>query len=95
MLLLIARRAAVNPFCVILLLHFCTFLLKPHFDLEPDYVVRKPIKRCFQQCLVRTEILSTFQTRVEYLSWRTISHSAHSNEWGCTQSRLQQYVSLP
>jgi len=73
-----ARRAVVNPFCVMLLLHFCTFLLKPHFDLEPDYIVRKPIKLRFQQYLVHTEILSTFHTRVEYISWRTIRHSAHS-----------------
>ena len=27
--------------------HFCTFLLNPHFDLEPDYIIRKPIKRRF------------------------------------------------
>jgi len=61
-----------------------TFLyisLKPHFDLEPDYIVRKPIKRRFQQYLVRTEIVSTFHTRVEYISRRTIHHFAHSNQW--------------
>jgi len=74
---------------------FCTFLLKPHFDLEPDCIIRKPIKRCFQQYLVRTEILSTFHTQVEYISQRTIHHSTHSNEWGCTQSSLQQCVSFP
>jgi len=51
---------------------FFTFLLKPHFDLEPDCIVRKPIKRRFQQYLVHTEILSTFHTRVKYISRRTI-----------------------
>jgi len=25
-------------------LHFCTFLINPHFDLEPDYIIRKPMK---------------------------------------------------
>ena len=79
-----ARRAMINPFCVIQLLHFCTFLLKPHLDLEPDFIIRKPIKRRFQQYLVRTEILSTFHTRVECTSRRTIRYSAHSNE--CAQT---------
>jgi len=72
-----ARRAAESPFCVLQLLHFCTFLLNPHFDLEPDYIVRKPTKQHFQQYLVCTEILSTFHTRVEYISRQTIRHSAH------------------
>jgi len=31
--------------------------------------------------IVRTEILSTFHTRVEYISRWTIHHSAHSNQW--------------
>jgi len=76
---------------------FSTFLLKPDFDLEADYIIRKPIKRRFQQYLVPAEILSTFHTRVEYFSRRTIRHSTHSNEWGRTQSSLQQCVcvSLP
>jgi len=42
-------------------LHFCTFLQNPHFDLEPDYIIRKPIER-FQQYLVCSEIVSTFHT---------------------------------
>jgi len=28
-------------------LHFCTFLLNPHFDLEPGYIIRKPMKHRF------------------------------------------------
>jgi len=49
-----------------MVLHFCTFLLNPHFDLEPDHIVRKPIKRRFQRYIVRMEIFSTFHARVEY-----------------------------
>jgi len=49
-------------------LHLCTFFPKPHFDLESDYVVRKPMKHRFQRYIVRTEILSTSQARVEYIS---------------------------
>jgi len=50
------------------------FLLNPHLDLELDYIVRKPMK-----CM---EILSTFHTGAEYISQRTVRHSAHSNKWG-------------
>ena len=78
---MVAMTSPLQDFCVLQLLHFCTFLLNPYFDLEPDYI-RKPIKRRFSQYLVRTEILSTFHTRVEYISGRTIHHSAHSKEWG-------------
>jgi len=53
-------------------LHFCTFLLNPHFDFEPDYIVRKPRQRRFQQYIVRTEIFSTFHARVEYISVKTV-----------------------
>jgi len=62
-----ARRAvacAENPSEMVL--HFCTFLLNTHFDIEPDYIFRKPIKRRFQRYIVRTEIFSTFHARVEY-----------------------------
>jgi len=47
-------------------LHFCKFLFNPHFDIETDYIFRKPTKRCFQRCIVRLEIFLTFHTRVEY-----------------------------
>jgi len=65
---------------------------KTHFDLEPAYIIRKPIKWRFQQYFVSTEILSTFHTQVEYISWRTTRHSALSNEWGCTQSSQSSTV---
>jgi len=47
------------PFCVLYLLHFCTLFFNPHLDLEPDYITIKQMKHRFQQCIVRTEILST------------------------------------
>jgi len=50
---------------------------QPHFDLEPDYIIRKPMKHRFQLYIVRTEILSTFHTRVEHISRRTMRHSDH------------------
>ena len=49
-------------------LHFCTFLIKCHSNLEPDDIVRKPMKHRFQWYIVHTEILSTFHARVEYIS---------------------------
>jgi len=65
--------------CVVL--HFCTLLLNSHFDLEPDYIIRMPIKRRFQWYIVCTEIFVTFHARVEYISRRTIRHFVHSNQW--------------
>ena len=52
--------------------HFCTFLQNPHFDFEPDYVIRKPRKGRFQWYIVRPEIFSTFHTWVEYISVKTV-----------------------
>jgi len=52
---------------------------QPHFDL--DYIVRKPMKHRFQRYIVRTKIFSIFHTRVEYISYQTIRHYAHSNQW--------------
>jgi len=40
--------------------------------LEPDCIVRKPMKHRFQWYIVRTETLSIFHTRVEYISRQTI-----------------------
>jgi len=44
------------------------FLFNAHFDLEPDYIVRKPIRHRFQLYILFWEILSTFHTRVEHIS---------------------------
>ena len=52
--------------------HFCTFLHNPHFDFQPDYVIRKPRKRRFQWYIVQTEIFSAFHARVEYISVKTV-----------------------
>ena len=68
----------------------CTFLLNTHFNLELDYIVRKPMKHRFQLYIVRTEIFSTFHARVEYISWRTILDSAHSNEYAHTDTDRQK-----
>jgi len=46
------------------------FLFNPHFDLEPDYIIRKGIQHRIQRYTVRTEILLTFHTRVECISQR-------------------------
>ena len=52
--------------------HFCTFLHNPHVHFEPDYVARKPRKWRFQRYIGRTEIFSTFHTRIEYISVKTV-----------------------
>ena len=64
------HRAAEHPFCVcqLLGLHFCQLLSNFTIDLELEYIIGKPMKRRFQRYIVRTEILSTFHARVEYLS---------------------------
>jgi len=78
----ILHRAAERPFCVYQLLHFCQLLSNPSIDLEIEYIFGKPMKRRFQWFILRTEILSTFQVRVDYISVQKIRHSAHSNHWG-------------
>ena len=40
----------------------------PRIDLKFEYTLGKPMKRRFQQCIVHTEILSTFHARVEFIS---------------------------
>jgi len=95
---LFTRRRRSNgavewTFCALHLLHFCTLLINLHFDLEPDYIIRKPIKRRFQQCLIHTEIVSTFHTRVEYISWWTIRHSTHSDQWNWALTDTQTHKS--
>jgi len=55
------------------------------FDLEPDYIIRKPMTHRFQRYIVRTEIFSTFHARVEYIFLGEqyvippIQMSAHTN----------------
>jgi len=74
-------------------LHFCTFLLNPQFDLEPDYIVRKPIKRRFQRYIVRTEIFSTFHARVEYISVKTVISGKMDLPTPCSNDCAQTHKS--
>ena len=41
------------------------FLFNPHFDLEPDYIIRKGIWHRIQRYTVQTEILPLFHTQVD------------------------------
>ena len=52
------------------------FFFNPHFDLEPDYVIRKTIVHRIQRYILRREILSTFHTRVDH---RSVCHFATVN----------------
>jgi len=67
-----ASSAACRPATGTVILHVLTvtFLYispQPHFDLEPDYIARKPLQQRFQLYIVHREILSSFHTRVEYI----------------------------
>ena len=41
------------------------FLFNPQFDLEPDYIIRKPLVHRIPRYILRMELLSTFHTRVD------------------------------
>jgi len=45
--------------CLTWVFHFCKFFTNLHFNLEPNYIVRKPIICQFQWYILCTEILST------------------------------------
>jgi len=59
--------AMLRLFCCVFALEF---LFNPQFDLEPDYIIRKPLLRIIQRYILRREILSTFHTRVNHQSVR-------------------------
>jgi len=46
--------------CVKCYIFVHTFLFNVHFDLEPDYIIRKPIVHRIQRYILRKEILSIF-----------------------------------
>jgi len=47
--------------CVCFAIFFAhEFLFNPHFDLEPDYIIRKGIRHRIERYTVRTEILPIF-----------------------------------
>jgi len=59
---------AITMLCVLCYVFVHKFLFNAHFDLEPVYIIRKPIVHRIQWYILRREILSTFHTRVEYIS---------------------------
>jgi len=70
-----AQRSVIAPVAVEVLRLFWyifahEFLFNPHFDLEPDYIIRKGIRHRIQRYTVRTEILPIFHTRVDKRSMR-------------------------
>jgi len=60
--------AAILPVLCYVFVH--KFLFNPHFDIEPDYIIRKPIRHKIQWCNLRRKILSTFHIRVDHRSVR-------------------------
>jgi len=56
------RIAMLRLFCCIFAFEF---LFNPQFDLEPDYIVRKPLLYRIQRYILQREILSTFHIRVD------------------------------
>jgi len=69
----LAAAVAVAMLRVLCYVFAHKFLFNPHFDLEPDYIIRKPIVHRIQR---RREILSTFHTRVDH---RSVRHFATVN----------------
>jgi len=59
------HHAAKRPFCACQTVSFLPIALKPQH--RPRTWVHL-LKRRFQRCIVRTEVLSTFHARVEYIS---------------------------
>jgi len=66
-----------------MVLHLFTFILNTHFDLEPDCIIRKPIKQRFQRYIVHTEMFSPFHARVEY---NTVTLPFQTNGTECAQT---------
>ena len=62
-------------------LHFLYILLNPHFDLETDYIVRKPMKHRFQWYIVLWGHRkprphdATAATMLTYLALTSLTHS--------------------
>jgi len=66
-----SAATAQSPCCVCFCYVFAhEFLFNPHFDLEPDYSIRKSIIHRILRYIPRREILSTFHTRVDNRSIR-------------------------
>ena len=73
-----AQRSVIAPVAVEVLrllwyIFAHEFLFNPHFDLEPDYMIRKGIQDRIQRYTMRTETLPIFHTRVDNRSIRHLS----------------------
>ena len=66
----LAAAVAVAMLHVLCYIFAHKFLFNPHFDLEPDYIIRKPVIPRIQRYILRRKILSTFHTRVDHQSVR-------------------------
>ena len=81
-------------------LSFLYIYTQPHFDIEPDYIIKKPMKRRFQWYIVRTEIFSTFHARVgvEYHTsfhpFKPMAVSAHRQTHTQWKHKLCQCLSI-
>jgi len=70
-----AQGSVIAPVAMEVLRLFCyifarEFLFNPHFNLEPDYIIRKGNRHRIQWYTVRTEIPPNFHIRVECISQR-------------------------
>ena len=66
---------------------------QPPLHLEPDYIVRKPMKHWFQRYIVRMEIFSTFHARVEYISRKQyVIMPIQINGTECTQTHKSENI---
>ena len=72
----LAAAVAVAMLRVLCYVFAHKFLFNPHFDLEPDYIIRKPTVLRIQRYILCRETLSTFHTRVDH---RSVRHSATVN----------------
>jgi len=61
---------AYRHLCLFCCVFALEFLFNPQFDLEPDYVIRKPPLCRIQRYILHREILSTFHTRIDNRSIR-------------------------
>jgi len=66
----LAAAVAVAMLRVLCYVFANKFPLQPYFNLEPDYIIRKPIVHRIQRYILHREILSTFHTRVDHRSVR-------------------------
>ena len=100
----LAAAMAIAMLRVLCYIFVYKFLFNAHFDLEPDYIIRKPIVHRIQRCILRREILSTFHTRVDYRSVRhfpieknraQIPKNARNHARNCPSCKFTPNLPLP